>query len=234
MGASPEEVNFYVWGVDQNAYGPVELPALVSWVKDERVTADTWVFASQSSAWQRAAELPELQVFFRTKPREQGGGGASGGPDRLEPRLLRRVKALGALADEQLERLAAFLELRKVPQWSVVVKQGEAGDSLFLILEGELRVRTDVTGRETILATLGVGEFFGDISIFDQGPRSADVVANRDSLLAKVSAKAVERLIKEAPETAAPLIFAMGRTLAARIRADNKRLGDALKFCGGF
>ena len=105
---------------------------------------------------------------------------------------------------------------------------------MFLILEGELRARLNIAGRETILATLGVGEFFGDLSIFDHGPRSADVVANRDSLLAKVSAEAVERLIKEAPETAAPIIFAMGRTLATRIRADNKRLGEALKFCGSF
>jgi hypothetical protein len=228
MDANSEAVNFHVWGVDQNAYGPVELPVLVSWVKDERVTAETWVFASQSGAWHRAAELPELQMFFRTKAREPGGTGAGGGPDRLEPRFLRRVKVLGTLADEQLERLAGFLEVRKVPQWSVVVNQGEAGDALFLILEGELRVRINVTGRETILATLGVGEFFGDISIFDQGPRSADVVANRDSLLAKLSARAVERLIKEAPETAAPFIFAVGKTLAARIRADNKRLGDRL------
>jgi len=234
MDANSEEVSFHVWGVDGNAYGPVELPVLVSWVKDERVTVETWVFASQSGAWQRAAELPELQLFFRAKPREPGGGGAAGGPDRLEPRFLRRVKVLATLADEQLERFAGFLEVQKVPQWSVVVKQGQAGDSLFLILEGELRVRIEVTGRETILATLSVGEFFGDISIFDQGPRSADVVANRDSLLAKLSAKAVERLIKEAPETAAPFLFAMGKTLGARIRADNKRLGDTLKFGGSF
>jgi hypothetical protein len=234
MGASSEEVNFHVWGVDRNAYGPVELPVLVSWVKDERVTAETWVFVSQSSAWQKAAELPELQMFFSRKGREPASGGASGGPDRLEARFLRRVKVLAGLADEQLERLAGFLEAQKVSQWSLVVKQGDVGDSLFLILEGELRVRINIAGRETILATLGVGEFFGDLSIFDHGPRSADVVANRDSLLAKVSAQAVDRLIKEAPETAAPIIFAMGRTLATRIRADNKRLGDALKFCGSF
>jgi hypothetical protein len=234
MGESSDEVNFHVWGVDRESYGPVELPVLVSWVKDGRVTAETWVFASQRDAWQRAAELPELQMFFRAKPREPGGAGAGGGPDRLEARFLRRVKVLGALADEQLERFASFLEVQKVPQWSVVVKQGEPGDSLFLILEGELRVRINVAGRETILATLSVGEFFGDISIFDQGPRSADVVANKDSLLVKVSAKAVQLLIKEAPETAAPFIFALGKTLAARIRVDNKRLGDTLKFSGSF
>jgi len=234
MSASPEGVSFHVWDDDRSSYGPVELPVLVSWVKDHRVTAETWVFASQRNAWQKAAELPELQMFFPTTGGEPGGGGASGRPDRLAPRSLRRVKVLAALADEQLERLAGFVDLQEVPQWSVVVKQGEAGDSLFLILEGELRARLNIAGRETILATLGVGEFFGDLSIFDHGPRSADVVANRDSLLAKVSAEAVERLIKEAPGTAAPIIFAMGRTLATRIRADNKRLGEALKFCGSF
>jgi CRP-like cAMP-binding protein len=101
---------------------------------------------------------------------------------------------------------------------------------MYLILEGELRVRIEVAGRETILATLGAGEFFGDIALFDQGPRSADVVANAESLLLKISAKAFSGLAKEAPEIATPFLLAIGKTLTARIRADNKRYGDSVRF----
>ena len=50
---------------------------------------------------------------------------------------------------------------------------------------------------ETILATLGTGEFFGDIAIFDQGPRSADVVANRDSTLGKITVENFPQLAQE-------------------------------------
>jgi len=60
-------------------------------------------------------------------------------------------------------------------------------------------------------------------------PRSADVVANADSTLLKISSNAIEQLAKEAPEIATPFLLAVGKTLTARIRADNKRYGDAVR-----
>jgi hypothetical protein len=231
MAAISTDSGFIVWGIDQTAYGPVELPALVSWVKDERVTADTWIYAAQNSSWQKAADVPELQMFFQSKPHgASSGASAMTTPRGVDPRALRRVKILASMTDGQLERFAGFVEVEEVPQWSVVVKQGDPGDSMYFILEGELRARINVADRETILATLGAGDFFGDISLFDHGPRSADVVANSDSLLVKISAPGFEKLAKEAPDIATPLLRAVGRTLSARIRTDNKRYGDSVKF----
>jgi hypothetical protein len=231
MAAIGTETDFVVWGIDKTAYGPVELPTLVAWVKDERVTAETWVYAAKTGSWQKAADIPELQMFFRQ--RAQGAPGSSAdltSPTGLDPRALRRIKILANLTDDQLDRFAHFMEVQKVSQWSVIVKQGDPGDSMFFILEGELRVRINVMGKETILTTLTVGEFFGDISLFDQGPRSADVVANTDSLVASISVAALDQLASESPETATPFLRAIGRTLTARIRADNKRYGDSVKF----
>jgi hypothetical protein len=231
MASVATDAGFTVWGIDQTPYGPVELPTLVSWVKDERVTADTWLFVAKTGAWQKAADVEELQIFFRKK-REAAAIAA----DPLEavtgvdPRALRRIKILAGMTDEQLDRFAQFAEVEKIPQWSVIVKQGDPGDTMYLILQGELRVRINVAGKETILATLNAGEFFGDISLFDNGPRSADVVANTESVVVKISASAFSELAKEAPETATPFLLAIGRTLTARIRADNKRYGDSVKF----
>jgi hypothetical protein len=231
MAAISTDADFIVWGSDQTAYGPVELPTLVAWVKDERVTTDTWIYVARTGSWQKAAEVPELQMFFRRKAGNVAGGATlMASPRGIDPRALRRIKILAGMADAQLERFAQFLEVEKVPQWSVIVKQGDPGDSMYFILEGELRVRLTVMGKESILATLGVGEFFGDISLFDQGPRSADVVANTDSLVMKISASGFDALAKEAPEIATPFLRALGRTLTARIRADNKRYGDSVKF----
>jgi hypothetical protein len=231
MAAIATETGFIVWGIDQTAYGPVELPTLVAWVKDERVTADTWIYAAKNSAWQKAGDVPELQMFFRSK---KGGVGADLAalttPRGLDPRALRRIKILGSMTDGQLEHFAQFVEVEKVPQWSVVVKQGDPGDSMYFILEGELRARIHVMGQETILATLSAGDFFGDISLFDHGPRSADVVANSDCLVVKLSAGGFDKLAREAPEIATPFLRAVGRTLSARIRTDNKRYGDSVKF----
>jgi hypothetical protein len=229
MAAIATDTGFIVWGIDHTAYGPVELPALVSWVKDERVTADTWIYAAKDSSWQKASEVPELQMFFRSRT-SGSDPAAMTSPRGLDPRALRRIKILAAMSDEQLDRFAQFVEVEKVPQWAVIVKQGEPGDSMYFILDGELRARINVMGQETILATLSAGDFFGDISLFDHGPRSADVVANSDSTVVKISAAAFDRLAKEAPEIATPFLRAVGRTLSARIRTDNKRYGDSVKF----
>lgn len=215
-----ENVNdFFIWGVDDSPYGPVELPTLVNWIKDERVLADTWVFTRRDSKWQRAADITELKMFFGQKIAR------SGTSPIITPGSLRRVKILADLNDAQLSHLSDFLELQSVTQWSTVVRQGDPGDAMFLVLAGELRARISTGEQETILASFGPGDFFGDMALFDHGPRSADVVANVDSTLLRLSSVSFERLAKEAPSLATPFLQATSRTLASRIRADNKRLG---------
>jgi CRP-like cAMP-binding protein len=148
----------------------------------------------------------------------------------IRPGTLRRVKILAEFTDEQLQRFVQFMEPQQVRQFSTIVKQGEDGDAMFLVLEGELRVRMMIQGKETVLVTLAPGEFFGEISIFDRGPRSTDVVANKDSLLLKITAAAFARLLSEAPDLAAPFLYGICKTLTARIRADNKRYRDSVSF----
>src|SRR6266516_1478944 len=92
----------------------------------------------------------------------------------------------------------------------------------------DLRMLVNGVQGEGVLATLAAGEFFGEVALFDHGPRSADVVANQDGLLLKISAGAFQRLVGEAPDQAAPFLFAICQTLIARIRADNKRFRDSI------
>jgi hypothetical protein len=226
MNTQADGAQFFIWGLDQSAYGPVELPTLVSWIKDERVFADTWIFVGRDVNWRRAADIPELQMFF---PRKADAPAVNASAS-IKPGALRRVKILAGFNDAQLEHFAQFTELKRVLQWTIVVKQGEQGDTMYLILEGELRARLMVGGKETILATLGPGDFFGDMALFDHGPRSADVVANVDSTVLKISATDFAKLTDEAPDLAAPFLLAASKTLAARIRADNKRLRESVSF----
>jgi CRP-like cAMP-binding protein len=193
----------------------------VDWIKDERVRHDTWIFTHHHGVWQKASEFSELQDFF--KP-ESVNPFATLTPVHFKPGELRRIKILADMKDAQLAHLAYFFECQEISQHAEVIKQGEPGDAMFLIMSGELRARTTHGGRETILATFGPGDFFGEMSLFDRGPRSADVVANVDSSVLKLSIGSFERLTREMPGLATPFLKATARTLAARIRADNKRL----------
>jgi len=256
-----QSVQYNIWAADNVVYGPVELPTLAAWVKDERVLANTWIFDGQNDRWRKAAQLPELQSFFQkqsgstsarsadattSSPSARSADATTSSPSarsanatnrlKITPGMLRRVKALAEMSDGQLERFLQFMEPQQARQWRQIVKQGEAGDGMYLVLEGELRVRLMINDRETILATLGPGECFGEMALFDRGPRSADVLANKDSVLLKVGSEAFDKLRLEAPELAAPMLHAIGRTLAGRIRADNKRIKDSVTFAraGGY
>lgn len=225
---------YSIWGADNALYGPVDLPALVSWVQDERVMVSTWVFSHDHDMWQRAGQLPELKMFFRSatpEPTDVTPPAPSGDTAFwIKPGSLRRVKVLAELRDDQIERFAGFMEGLKVRQWTEIVKQGGPGDAMYLLLEGEVRVRTMIAGKECIFATLGAGECFGEVALFDHGKRVADVVANTECVLLKISESSLQRLVTEAPDIAVGLVMAISKTLVARLRAENKRYRDSIAF----
>lgn len=233
---SPEKgIGFKIWAADDVVYGPVELPTLVEWIREERVEANTWVFSEQTDAWAKACNVPDLGMFFRGRTTSTARAvSADEGPTPLvqgiRPGMLRRVKILAEMNDQQLGRFVQFMEVKQMRQFNEVVRQGEHGDAMFLILEGEVRVRLMIAQKETTLTTLAAGEFFGEMTLFDQGPRSADVVANNDSTLLKISHAAFVKLIAEAPDLATPFLLGVCRTLTARMRADNKRYRDTINF----
>jgi hypothetical protein len=212
-----QPASYYIWGVDDSPYGPVELSMLLDWIGDGRVVADTWVYEKSADAWGKASQFPELKGHFGKVSQADADTG-------LTPSMLRRIKILGHLKDAQLAHLCDFIEMHQAEAHSILFKQGDVGDAMYLVLSGELRARVLSGSNESILATFRTGDFFGDMALFDNGPRSADVVSSTDSMLLKISAANFFRLIREAPALATPFLQATVRTLSSRIRADNKRL----------
>jgi CRP-like cAMP-binding protein len=221
-------VNYRAWGPDNIAYGPVELPGLIAWIKQGKVTARSWVFKENDGVWSRASDLSELKVLFKSKlpPAAAAAADAMG----IQPGSLRRIKMLADVEERLLASLLTYLEVVKVAPFGTVVNKGEHGDALFMVLEGEVRARVMIDGRETTLATMGVGECFGELAIVDQGPRSADVIANQPSVLVKVSEAALKKMLAEAPALAAPFALALARVIAQRVRLLTKRYEDTIHF----
>ena len=223
---------YRVWGLDSVAYGPVELPVLTNWVLDERVTADTWVFAQEKHTWLRAAQLPELTIFFERRSSAAGAtpAGSVARPERIKIGSLRRIKILADMEEKQLESFAQFMEVVAVRQFAEVFRRGDHGDAMYLVLEGELRARVIVDKKETTLSTMTVGDFFGEISLLDAGPRSADVIANSDSRLLKVSSASFARVMGEAPALAASFLYGLSKSIGARVRVLTQKYQDSIHF----
>jgi len=220
--------NYRAWGADNIAYGPVELPGLVTWVKQGKVTTNSWVFREKDGTWSRASDLPELKVLFKSKlpPAAAASAEALG----IQTGALRRIKMLADVEERLLASLLPYLEVVRVAAFGEVVKKGDHGDALFMVVEGEVRARVMLGGKATTLATMGVGECFGELAVVDQGPRSADVIANQPSVLIKVSEGALRKMFAEAPALAAPFMLALTRVIAQRIRVMTKRYEDTIQF----
>ncbi len=218
---------YRVWGVDNVAYGPVELPTLVAWMKAERVLAESWIFQHDNGRWSKAEDLPELKPLFGKKAaaRQPDEAPAS---EPIEPAVLRRMKVFAGMEEAQLQSFVNYMEVQRFPQFSTVVRKGEHGDAMYLILEGEVRAFTLIGDKETTLSTMGVGEYFGEISLLDHGPRSASVATNTHSVLLRISSPSFDRLVREAPALATPFIYSLSRSIVGRVRLLTRKYEDTI------
>ena len=220
-------VYFRTWGHDNVSYGPVELPGLVDWIRQGKVLRNTWVFREDKAEWSRAAEMPELKILFKSK---STGASQSAPAHGITPGSLRRIKLFADMDERQLESFLQYMEMLKLPANALVFSKGDHGDAMFLVLQGEVRARAMLGGRESTLATIGVGECFGELAVIDESPRSADVVANTDCIVLKISSSALKRLFQEAPALAAPFLLSLNKTIASLVRKTTKRYEDSILF----
>lgn len=226
MEANPA-VYYRTWGHDNVAYGPLELPAMVNWIRQGRVSPKTWVYREDKNEWARAAEVTELKALFKSGA---AGPQAAAATQGITPGALRRVKIFADMEERQLASFLQYMEVLKLPPNTTVCAKGDRGDAMFLVLEGEVRARVMVGGRESTLATMSVGECFGELAVIDESPRSADVVTNQESVLLKISAPALKRLFQEAPALAAPFLLGLSKTITSRVRTLTKRYEDSILF----
>lgn len=219
---------FKVLALDDVCYGPVDLQQLIDWARDERLMADTWVFCVTTQRWQKAAHLPQLrELFSELEPPEVALAAQDAGPGTpVRPGILRRVRVLAELNDEQLGEVARVGEVVRLPAFTTVVRTGLVGDSLFFVIDGQVRLRITVKEREILIAVQEAGGVFGQISMFDGGPRVTDAVTDSPVTLFKVSSVAFKQLCAHRPDIGTPVLLALGRTLTTRIRTDDRHLTE--------
>jgi CRP/FNR family cyclic AMP-dependent transcriptional regulator len=137
--------------------------------------------------------------------------------------LLARVPLFAALDDESAAHLGATMTRRTLARGHVVFSEGDAGDRLFVVLDGKVKIsRAAADGRENLLAVLGTAEMFGELSLFDPGPRTASVTTITESTLASLDHDDLRPLLIERPAVAVQLL----KALAQRLRRTNEAMAD--------
>ena len=134
--------------------------------------------------------------------------------------FIARISVFGAIPDEALEVLMPLIVERSFAAGEHVVTEGEPGKEMFVVRGGRLEVRKRLGPDlgETVLATLGEGDCFGEMSLIDIQPRSASVVAVADSRLWVLNNMDLYRLYKLNLEAYAILVQNISRELSRRVR----------------
>ena len=145
------------------------------------------------------------------------------GPANVSTLLLRNVPLFAVLPESQLAMLTGVVSRKTFTRGTTVMAAGEATDSLYVVISGRLKVMmSDDEGREVILAMLGPTEFFGEMGLLDDSPRSATVVTVEACELLILSKKDFKKCLIENFEMAMTVM----RGLVKRLREADQKIGS--------
>ncbi len=136
--------------------------------------------------------------------------------------LLHRMPLFACLSKRELQSIAKITKKRRYGRHQVIIRAGERGTALFLLISGAVRVSVRGNrGKEIILGVLYPRDFFGEMALLDGLPRSATVTALEESEVLVISRKDFLDCIRKVPQVAAKMIV----TLSLRLRRADQKVG---------
>jgi CRP-like cAMP-binding protein len=126
--------------------------------------------------------------------------------------LLARISLFENLQAEELEQLSALLRSRRYAKGEVIFHQGDIGTALYIVRKGQVAIRlSSDDGKEAILALLDRGDFFGELALLEEEPRSTDAIAREEVDLLSLQREDFRRFLEERPQLAMKLLSALTR-----------------------
>jgi CRP-like cAMP-binding protein len=126
--------------------------------------------------------------------------------------VLKWIDIFRTIPEQHLSQVASILKEREIPAGEQIIREGEMGTSMFIIVEGRVRVHRDTQE----IASLGTGELFGELAALDPAPRSASVSAISDVFLFELDGASLYEIMSDRPEVVRGLI----RILCNRVRSN--------------
>jgi uncharacterized membrane protein len=135
--------------------------------------------------------------------------------------LLRSIPLFEGLTDEDLIELSRALEPRRFAAGTMIINQGDSGSSMYIVESGDCNIHLPGdASRRISLKDIARGEYFGELALFDEMPRSASVLATTDAVLLELQRSTLEDFLQRRPQVALPIL----RTMSARLRETNTML----------
>jgi CRP/FNR family transcriptional regulator, cyclic AMP receptor protein len=150
--------------------------------------------------------------------------------------LLKKVYLFQDLTAKELEQVLAICEEESFAEGAEIVKEGDQGDRMYLIVEGRVRIQKSIKGiGNEALAILETGDFFGEMALVEDVERSADAIAHEGSAkLLSISKEKFESLLFLNKDIAHTILWQFVRTLSGRLRETNEKVRAFFAMSGGF
>ena len=143
--------------------------------------------------------------------------------------LLRKVAIFKDLEDGELARISEVCREQSFQPGEYIFREGESGNRLYLIVEGEVRISRVVPGSgEEALAIMKPGAMFGEMAVFDRSERSTDAIANGTVRAITIARSDFELLLDFNRELAYKVLWSVVRMLSTRLRSTNESLRSVL------
>ena len=147
----------------------------------------------------------------------------------MDVHLLKQAAIFQDLDDGEIARITEVCREQQFASGQYVFKEGEPGNRLFIIAQGEVRISRTIPGSgEEALAVLKPGACFGEMSIFDRSERSTDAIANTACTLITISRSDFELLLDFNRDVAYKVLWSVVRLLSGRLRVTNDNLRSFL------
>jgi CRP/FNR family transcriptional regulator, cyclic AMP receptor protein len=145
--------------------------------------------------------------------------------------FLREVRLFKDIGEPELVALGESLRERPLRRGQVLFREGELGEEMFIVVRGSIVVSKPVKERvEQVLARMGPGDFFGEMSLFDRAPRSATIQADSDASLLALDREALRRLTEVSPRAAAAFFHALVQVFIERLRASGDLVAEVTRW----
>ncbi|MFZ0209554.1 MAG: cyclic nucleotide-binding domain-containing protein, partial [Roseiarcus sp.] len=160
--------------------------------------------------------LPSQQV---SRPPGQSTSSAS-----IEVRSLRKCAALANYSRDEISSLIHLMQRWDLKKDTVIFTEGSLGGTCFVIVEGSVNVSTYARGQQQLLAILGAGQIFGQVSIIESIPRSATCTTRTDVVMLEIGQAECETLLKTRSSIALKFLSTLNDGLIAALRDSDLRL----------
>ena len=193
---------------------------------DREITESLALRAGRKVRTGRYRTPMSVTTMMRAVPRDSSPAAT------IDPERLRALESFSELSLAEATQLLALATRCDLPRGRVLFREGEPGDSCFILVEGQLDVSVRVRQQRHLLAQLGPGAVFGQVSVISGEPRSASCAVRRNALLVQLDRHACETLLRDAGPLAVKFLGALNQGLTEALRSADRRLmrlrGEAL------